>query len=165
MAEEKNVINIVEEIDVELATLKQKENELRVKRGRTIDKDPISVLEHDLEVISNLYEILDRFILTDKNIIENALGETETKIEANIRENKKAMDFNLVEEWIKEAPEENKADSLNLIKEELSDFKTEKNPSGVAHHYNFIGMLYLDYKFTPEEIIDKVENDLAKIEA
>lgn len=164
MAEEKNVIKSVEELDLELKTLEEKQQELRIKRAKAIDEDPITVLEHDLEIISKLYETLSGFILTNDNDILNALGETETKIENHIRKIKKAMDFNLVEEWIQATPE-NKEDSLNSIKEELGYFKLEKNPSEVAHHYNFISMLYFDFDFKPEEIIDKVERDLAEVEA
>ena len=62
-----------------------------------------------------------------------------------------------------DSPEENKVDSLNLIKGELSDFKTEENPSEVVDNYNFIAMLYFDFGYKPEEIIKKVEKDLAEI--
>ena len=64
MAEEKNVIKSVEELDLELKTLEEKQQELRIKRAKAIDEDPITVLEHDLEIISKLYETLSGFILS-----------------------------------------------------------------------------------------------------
>ena len=44
MAEEKNVIKSVEELDLELKTLKKKKKELKIKRTKAIDEDPITVV-------------------------------------------------------------------------------------------------------------------------
>ena len=81
--------------------------------------------------------------------------------------------FNSVVTWIDiqtdiiedESEEEIRKNCLKSIKEELSKLKSEKDLTSVNwSNYNFLDMLNA-YDFEPEAIIDKVERDLAEIEA
>ena len=84
---------------------------------------------------------------------------------------------NLIEEWIKEAIDVKTVDEdsvnktdikktvIQNVKKELDRFKAEDDLTSVNYFsYYYIGMLYKLYDLEAEEIIEKIEKDLAEIE-
>ena len=85
----------------------------------------------------------------------------------------KLESINLVEETIEEVIEtsdDSEADIeksvVKLYKEELANLKAEKDLSSVDFdQYIYLWTIHESYNLEPEAIIDKVERDLAEIEA
>lgn len=83
---------------------------------------------------------------------------------------------NFVEEWIKEqiqffkdekSEEEIRKDCLATVKKELTQLKSEEDLNTVNMadmNYNFLYRIYDCYPLEPEDIINKIEKDLAEFE-
>lgn len=120
-----------------------------------------------LDNITNAKVVISAKLLSDF-FIEEERFKDEILTELGI------LKYNFIEEWIKDAVEmaEDKSEEeirkicLKEVKEELAKLKAEKDLSSVdIIPYNFLYMISESYDLTLEEIVDKVEKDLAEIEA
>ena len=113
------------------------------------------------------------------NIVVNDFEESIqdlNRIIRTLRTNLAVESENLIENWIDESidimedkPEEEiRKTCLEGVKEELANLKSEEDLDLVDLRdikYNYCSMLSDCYYLTPEEIIEKIEKDLAEIEA
>ena len=162
---DENVIAAIDEIDGELAALEIRKQELIHEKNKITMENPFPVLEHDQKLLDDIDEILEKSRTgIGVKTIHDAIVESSNEIFKSKLLAQKKLDVNLIEVWVENLPEDAKKEHIDFVKKELSYFKTEENFSDVAHEYNFIATLYFDYDYKPEEIISKVEKDLAEIE-
>lgn len=116
-------------------------------------------------------------VVTNANALITVVDIYERRID-NLTNENNILSTNFVKGWIdfnidvaydnEENPKpksEIKKDVIDSIKVELTNFKAEKDYNSIDWgNYNFIGMV-LDYGVKFEDIVDKVEKDLAEIEA
>lgn len=118
-------------------------------------------------------------------LLSTVLNEYEDLI-SDLERNLKVLDCkldaehkNLVEEWIEEnidceinegsdeSEEEIRKNCIETVEKELTILKAEKNLAYVnmaGRNYNFLYRVYDIYFLEPDEIIKKVEKDLAELE-
>lgn len=162
-----NFINEFEEIDSKIKELNEEKKLLTEKKDKLISENYLFALEYDLNLIHNMYGITGNFKTTVPilNEINTVLFNAELRVEEKIREYQLKQDVNLIEEYrLKYSSEKDKKSVITSIEEELAEYKMEKDPD-IASEYDFIGVLYNFYFLSPEEIIEKVEKDLAELKA
>lgn len=139
------------------------------------------VLQNGAEVIK-FTETFKNGVFTDKtevvinaNDLLSVINDYERRID-NLRNENSILSTNFVKEWIdftidvvydnEENPKpesEIKKDVIDSIKVELTNFKAENDYNSInLGKYKFIDMI-LDYGINFEDVVEKVEKDLAEI--
>lgn len=136
--------------------------------------------EKDLNRFIKARDLTNKEVIIDGKVLVKVISGYKKEI-SDLKTELSVNTNNLVKNWINENIEilsdvnsidksdaEIKKEVIDSVKEELEMLKSEADFPDVdfySKHYNFFRMLSDGYNLTSEEVIKKVEKDLAELEA